>query len=100
MRTKFYRWLVLEVFKTQEGAQLPRILVVIYAILFPIHYMLGIANGVKYDIRSDTYTIEWAVITAEFFREMGRSEKTRIFKVNEDGISIKMLDDLQPNQDK
>jgi hypothetical protein len=84
-RRRFFYYLVREVFKVAEGQILPKYLIVLKCILFPIESFYFKINKDFYDPYRDIYTINGIKFSGQFFKNMNKVGSTFKIEKLEDG---------------
>ena len=74
MRRMLFKYLKRNIFKVEEGLTLPILLRVIFVVLFPLRYYLLNQELIRYDIETDSYSIEGVKYAVEFFDSLARGE--------------------------
>ena len=86
MRFKFLRWLRNKVFKVPEGAVAPKLLAFFYHLFFPLHWFYENQSNIKYDTRTNIYTVNGLEMSGEFIDLIKGGNG--IFRISEGRITI------------
>jgi hypothetical protein len=91
MRMKFIRWLRTSIFKVPEGSRSPKIIMIVYYILFPFNWMYEKRSKVRYNAEYNTYTIHGMDFSYEVFRLLkDEANNGVIFRLYTDGETCTM----------
>lgn len=92
MRYKLYKFLKYKVFKVKEGQILPKLLLYIKCVLFPVEAIKWFGSKDIYDIYTDVYNIKGIKISSDFFEASKIvGNKFEIIKIENGIITVKNL---------
>ena len=96
LREKFFLWLI-KLFKVPKGQQLPKALVVVRCILFPIlHFRLKMSMF-KYDPRTHTVSIFGVRFTVQALWLLAKEAEDgailRLYKSHGNAVTLELIDE-------
>jgi len=89
-RRKLFFWLKRNIFKVPEACKMPKLLRIIWYILFPLDGFYANQSHIKYDVFCNRYIIYGVEYSAEFFAMFANNKAEGIFRVTKDNIVTKI----------